>query len=336
MANNIKWEEGPFPDKEVMHLMREIPISGKMLFFATVEWSEKRRKKMLGKNYKKKNRYMNYYLDTEFIEGPQEKRLFGIKYGMTKPTIDLISIGIVGDDGREYYAISKDFNIDEAWNRFQEKEQPKIDSINIFSNYKKGEDPYKEYWIRENVLWPIYKELKNKYLQDNPYHKNQDPYSRNQNYVVGDPFDIGNLNSLIQQYGKTNNQITEEVIKFCSCAAINKESNSLWFTHRTDPIFYAYYADYDWVVFCQLFGTMMDLPKGFPMYCQDLKQILDEKKRQKRNFADCPEVVTLNNHNLICDINLKKHKCYPKQENEHNALADARWNKKLHEFLKQL
>lgn len=27
---------------------------------------------------------------------------------------------------------------------------------------------------------------------------------------------------------------------------------------------------------------------------------------------------------------------YPKQENEHNALADARWNKKLYEFLKQL
>lgn len=24
---------------------------------------------------------------------------------------------------------------------------------------------------------------------------------------------------------------------------------------------------------------------------------------------------------------------YPKQENEHNALADARWNKKLYEFL---
>ena len=27
---------------------------------------------------------------------------------------------------------------------------------------------------------------------------------------------------------------------------------------------------------------------------------------------------------------------YPKQTNEHNALKDARWNKQLHEFLKQL
>jgi len=42
-------------------------------------------------------------------------------------------------------------------------------------------------------------------------------------------------------------------------------------------VFYAYYADYDWVVFAQLFGKMKDLPKGFPMYCKDLKQSLDEK-----------------------------------------------------------
>ena len=33
---------------------------------------------------------------------------------------------------------------------------------------------------------------------------------------------------------------------------------------------------------------------------------------------------------------MKDHPDYPKQENEHNALADARWNKKLHEFLKTM
>jgi hypothetical protein len=47
---------------------------------------------------------MNYYLDTEFIEGQQSLRLFG---PTTFPTIDLISIGIVSQDGREYYAVSK-------------------------------------------------------------------------------------------------------------------------------------------------------------------------------------------------------------------------------------
>jgi hypothetical protein len=36
--------------------------------------------------------------------------------------------------------------------------------------------------------------------------------------------------------------------------------------------FWAYFADYDWVVLCQLFGKMIDLPKGFPMFCHDVKQ----------------------------------------------------------------
>jgi hypothetical protein len=63
---------------------------------------------------------MNYYLDTEFIEG-QSIRLFGIPT-KSLPTIDLISIGIVSQDGREYYAVSKDFNLKEAWNRNQKRD----------------------------------------------------------------------------------------------------------------------------------------------------------------------------------------------------------------------
>lgn len=75
------------------------------------------------------------------------------------------------------------------------------------------------------------------------------------------------------------------------------------------PEIWAYYADYDWVAFCQLFGTMMDLPKGFPMYCRDIKQECDR----------------LGNPKL------------PSQgEGEHNALEDARWNKRAWEFLEAL
>ena len=43
------------------------------------------------------------------------------------------------------------------------------------------------------------------------------------------------------------------------------------------PQFWAWYADYDWVALCQLYGTMMDLPHGWPMYCRDLKQVADER-----------------------------------------------------------
>ena len=73
------------------------------------------------------------------------------------------------------------------------------------------------------------------------------------------------------------------------------------------PEFWGYYADYDWVVTAQMFGTMMDLPKGWPMYCRDLKQLCDD----------------LGNPAL------------PEQgKGEHNALADARWNKLAYAQLK--
>lgn len=77
------------------------------------------------------------------------------------------------------------------------------------------------------------------------------------------------------------------------------------------PVFYGYYADYDWVVLCQLFGRMVDLPKGMPYYCRDLKQMMDERGLDKEwKDRECPDPA-----------------------NEHNALADARWNKKLHEVM---
>lgn len=38
------------------------------------------------------------------------------------------------------------------------------------------------------------------------------------------------------------------------------------------PEFWGEWCSYDWVAFCQIFGTMMDLPSGFPMYCNDIIQ----------------------------------------------------------------
>lgn len=72
------------------------------------------------------------------------------------------------------------------------------------------------------------------------------------------------------------------------------------------PEFWAYYADYDWVILCQLYGRMIDLPEGWPRYCRDVKQLRD----------------SLGNPPLA------------KQETgEHNALADALWTKQAWEYL---
>lgn len=151
---------------------------------------------------------MKYFLDTEFIEQPG--------------SIQLISIGIKCEDNREYYAVSSEFNPNDA-----------------------------NQWVKDNVLTKIN-----------------------------------------AKEAKTIPLIKEELLQFVKGENIE---------------FYGYYADYDWVIFCWIFGTMLELPKGFPMYCRDLKQMLDER-------------------NL--DSEWKKKNC-PDPEDEHNALADANWNYNL-------
>lgn len=38
-----------------------------------------------------------------------------------------------------------------------------------------------------------------------------------------------------------------------------------------DPEFWAYFAAYDWVCLCQLFGRMLDVPAHWPNYVHDFK-----------------------------------------------------------------
>jgi len=70
------------------------------------------------------------------------------------------------------------------------------------------------------------------------------------------------------------------------------------------PEFWAYYADYDWVALCQLYGRMIDLPAGWPKYCRDLKQVAGNIKLPKQDPAT-----------------------------EHHALEDARWTREAYLWL---
>jgi hypothetical protein len=89
---------------------------------------------------------------------------------------------------------------------------------------------------------------------------------------------------------------------------IKKGVEAFVLTHSDgkEPEFWAYYADYDWVALCQLFGTMMDLPESWPMYCMDLKQLSVMKGSPTHP---------------------------PGPKDLHDALADAHWNKRLFDFL---
>jgi hypothetical protein len=76
-----------------------------------------------------------------------------------------------------------------------------------------------------------------------------------------------------------------------------------------DPEFWAYYASYDWVALCQLYGTMMDLPEGWPKFCLDIKQVA--------YLAGSPSLQR-------------------PEGGDHHALADAQWNKRIwHELMRQ-
>jgi|SRR5579872_343708 len=186
-----------------------------------------------------------YFYDCEFIEDGS--------------TIDLISIGIVAEDGREYYAQSADFCAARA-----------------------------NEWIRNNVLVHL------AVCPHGPPTVNLALFHHWRGQCTFEEPEKGIAGAYADCPWRTREQIKREIIAFMD---IKKYGT---------PELWGYYSAYDHVAFCQLFGTMMDLPKGFPMYTRDLKQWCD----------------MLGNPRL------------PKQEvSEHHALADARWNRLIWQFL---
>lgn len=183
---------------------------------------------------------MRYYIDTEFVETPGH--------------IELISIGIVAQDGREYYAVNTEADLSQA-----------------------------DDWVKRNVLSSM------------PEYNMEENTLRNYQYIKRDrPAGC--------QDKKTIADMKEELLLWCGQQNNVPEECEFW----------GYYADYDWVVFCWIFGRMIDLPKGFPMYCRDLKQLM----------SSC----------TLLDKEWKQQVC-PDPVGEHNALVDARWNKKLHKAI---
>lgn len=164
---------------------------------------------------------MKFYYDCEFLEDGR--------------TIELISIGMVNDEGREYYAVSADMP------------QERIKSHD---------------WLRENV-WP---HLPLKEVNGESVIDTDDP-------IV-----------------KPRAVIADEVRDFILSGS--DDHRELW----------AYYGAYDHVALCQLWGKMIDLPNGIPMFTHELMQLWEDAGRPEK----------------------------PNQTNEHDALADARWNRELY------
>lgn len=138
---------------------------------------------------------MRIYYDTEFLEDGK--------------TIDLISIGMVTEDGREYYAVNRDA----PWKRIKKND-----------------------WLMQHVV-----------------------------------------PSLPQPHGDWINQMPKRwLIDFHNPAVKAKATIAAevqaFITSDPDPQLWAWYAAYDHVALAQLFGRMIDLPDGVPMWTNDLKQ----------------------------------------------------------------
>lgn len=183
---------------------------------------------------------MKYFLDTEFIET-----------GMAHP-IQLISLGIRGEDERELYVQNADCHFYIASNWIREHVFPKLtlQAHNTIKLRAEGNIP-----IESMISVPTPSLVR--------------PWAR-----------YTELRMIISDF-------------------INESSSR--------PEFWGYYSDYDWVLFSQIFGRMIDLPSSWPRYCRDLKQLVD----------------ALGNPKLQKPIPME----------EHHALYDARW---LHRTFLQL
>lgn len=172
---------------------------------------------------------MRYWLDTEFVDDGK--------------TIDLISIGLVCEDGRELYLQSVEFDESKA-----------------------------NEWVKTNVL---------------PHLALCPCCGHKVNHE-----DVGKCRDKRCQW-RTRAQIRDDIKYFFNPS----DGIELW----------GWCSGYDFVAFCQLFGTMMDVPKGYPHYIKDLQHVLDE--------------YGISDNNLPQQVGIA-----------HNALEDAKHIKKLWEY----
>lgn len=104
------------------------------------------------------------------------------------------------------------------------------------------------------------------------------------------------------------------------------------------PQFYGWYSAYDQVVLAQCFGTLLGMPRGWPKYTRDLKQICDALGNPSMPMVAhchiCTSCKAVIHHQGI----ITKHcgdEGTVQMLTSHFALDDARWNHVAFEFLRR-
>jgi 3' exoribonuclease, RNase T-like len=183
------------------------------------------------------------YYNTEFLEDGH--------------TIELISIGMVAEDGRELYLVNEAI-----------EQQPLYDRIR------------KHTWLMANVV---------------PHLPLRRPHAGEKSHgtIFNDVgfFNLDNCDNRVVSRRYIRNAVRDFVL--------STDAPELW----------AWYGAHNHVVLAQLFGRMINLPQGFPMWTNDVNQ-----ECQRLGNPAMPE----------------------QSGQQHNALADARYVKVMAEHLAAL
>lgn len=172
-------------------------------------------------------------------------------------SIELISIGMVCDDGREYYAV----NSDAPWERIREND-----------------------WLIRNVLPSL--PITGRTSLDSYLAIPANSYPKTTLNMVG----ADTKDTLVKPHWVIANQVRDFI------QAV------------PDVELWANYGAYDHVALAQLWGPMVRLPEGVPMFTNDIQQ---ERTRLGLSWDDLPK----------------------QEDGEHNALADARHNRTVRRWL---
>src|SRR5688572_23767985 len=149
---------------------------------------------------------------------------------------------------------------------------------------------WEDNWIRTNVLIPIFLEHYSVGIIPEdpgpavyvPHTLQQHPAGASQEEVAP-VFSFTSMTDLIEKYALPLKQIGKEIYEFVN--PLMKSHNEEQGEYVPEALeFWAYYCNYDWVVFCWIFGKMMDLPAGFPMFCHDLKVLMIRKSVKLRGL----------------------------------------------------
>ncbi|MCG7592418.1 3'-5' exoribonuclease domain-containing protein [Mycobacterium sp. PSTR-4-N] len=164
-----------------------------------------------------------YCYDTEFLEDGH--------------TIELISIGIVCEDGREYYAVNSDMPVDRI---------------------------HKNDWLINNV-W--------RHLPVRGLKTGLAGSAGNIRDVVTHDGSLDMRSTLVKPKWVIRNEVLEFILGGITPAG--EKDGQPWYWSEDLPELWAYYGAYDHVVLAQLFGRMIDLPDLMPKFTHDLMQLIE-------------------------------------------------------------